>query len=220
MADMILSLEKVEKKFGDLRILNGVDFSLRAGESAAIVGPSGAGKSTLLHIAGLMEKPSAGRVVLNGRDVTQSNDRERAGERLNRIGFLFQFHHLLPEFDVLENVLIPARLAGDDMDVTERRARMLLDRLGLSNRLDHIPAELSGGEQQRAGLARALIRRPSLLLCDEPTGNLDPLTAADVGRLLFSELTREGVAAIIVTHNPALAAQAQRTFQLTEGALS
>ena len=219
MTAPVLELQDVGKRFGNLEILRGLRFSLAAGESAAVVGPSGAGKSTMLHIAGLMERPSSGRVILAGRDRTESNDRERADDRLNRIGFLFQFHHLLPEFDVLENVLIPARLAGDDLNEAAGLARGLLERLGLSERLTHRPSELSGGEQQRAALARALIRKPSLLLCDEPTGNLDPHTAAEVARLIFAELQREGVAAILVTHNAPLAALAGRTFELSEGAL-
>jgi lipoprotein-releasing system ATP-binding protein len=213
----VLELRGIHKKFGDLRILRGVDLTLSAGESTAILGPSGAGKSTLLHIAGLMERPSEGELRVAGRDARRMSERELARERLDTIGFLFQFHHLLPDFNVLENVLMPARLAGDELALAERRAKEILERLGLSERLHHRPHELSGGEQQRTGLARALIRRPKLLLCDEPTGNLDSVTAHEVAELIWTEVKREGVAAIIVTHNERLASQAGSAQHLAEG---
>ena len=213
----ILELRGLSKSFGELEILRCVDFELKEGASAAILGPSGAGKSTLLHIAGLMEKPTAGSVVLQGRPIDALSENERARERLNTIGFLFQFHYLLPDFNVLENVLIPPRLAGDDLLLVEREARALLDRLGLKDRLTHKPHQLSGGEQQRVGLARALIRKPKLLLCDEPTGNLDHNTAKAVTDLLLSEVSRNGVATVLVTHNEALAKQAGSAYHLSQG---
>lgn len=216
MAD-ILNVENLSKSFGKLDILNGLAFSLEEGKSAAVLGPSGAGKSTFLHIVGLMERPTGGTVQIAGRSVSELSDEELARQRLDGIGFLFQFHHLLPDFTVLENVLIPGRLAGDDLDSSEREARGLLERLGLSERLEHKPHQLSGGEQQRAGLARALVRHPKLLLCDEPTGNLDPHTAASVAELIWSEVKRNGVSTIIVTHNQTLADEADAAYRLEDG---
>ncbi len=213
----VLDLQNVTKAFGALQILNGVNLSLAPGKSAAVIGPSGSGKSTLLHIAGLMDNLTGGSLRLNGRDVTALSEPERARQRLDTIGFLFQFHYLLPDFDVIENVLIPARLAGDDLTVARRRAEELLERLGLAERQGHRPYQLSGGEQQRAGLARAILRQPKLLLCDEPTGNLDPKTADDVADVIWGELRREGVAAIVVTHNDRLAARADAIHHLVKG---
>lgn len=213
----LLELSRLSKSFGELQILSNLNFSLEEGTSAAVVGPSGAGKSTFLHIAGLMERATEGVVNINGKDAGQMSEDERAHERLDRIGFLFQFHHLLPDFSVLENILIPARLAGDDLERATREAETLLERLGLSNRSTHRPHQLSGGEQQRAGLARALIRRPRLLLCDEPTGNLDLHTASSVAALIWSEVKRSGLSTIIVTHNEMLARQADTTYLLSDG---
>lgn len=213
----VLELRSLSKSFGSLEILRGIDFQLKEGESAAILGPSGAGKSTLLHIAGLMERPTAGSVVLGGKAVESLSEDDLARERLDTIGFLFQFHYLLPDFNVLENVLVPARLANDDLSKADREARELLSRLGLSERLTHKPHQLSGGEQQRVGLARALLRKPKLLLCDEPTGNLDQVTADVVSDMIFSEIRRDGMAAIVVTHNDALAKRAGSAYHLTQG---
>jgi len=218
MGETVLELRSVGKRFGELEILAGVNLALSAGRSAAVLGPSGAGKSTLLHLAGLMERPTSGTVLLNSRDTTEFRDADLARERLDTIGFLFQFHYLLPDFDVLENVMMPARIAGDDLAVAQAKAIDTLNRLGLGERIQHKPYQLSGGEQQRAGLARALIRRPRLLLCDEPTGNLDQQTADSVADVIWSEIHREGVAALIVTHNERLAARANTIFQLTKGA--
>lgn len=218
MAEPILELSGVGKSFGQLQILSGVNLTLSAGKSAAVLGPSGVGKSTLLHIAGLMERPSAGIVKINGREAGNLGDVDLARERLNTIGFLFQFHYLLPDFDVLENVLMPARIAGDDIPEAERRAEETLTRLGLGERLHHRPYQLSGGEQQRAGLARAMMRKPRLLLCDEPTGNLDQQTADGVADVIWNEIHRQGVAALIVTHNERLASRADAIFHLSKGA--
>jgi lipoprotein-releasing system ATP-binding protein len=215
----ILRLENVAKSFGDLKILRDVNFSINAGESVAILGESGAGKSTLLHICGLMEQTTSGNVTLKGMDCVVLGSDARARQRLDTIGFLFQFHYLLPDFNVLENVLMPARLAGDDLTRAEKDARIFLERVGLSQRLTHRPHELSGGEQQRAGLVRALIRRPQLLLCDEPTGNLDPATAAAVADLIWAESALGRVATILVTHNETLARRADRAYYVSDGTL-
>jgi lipoprotein-releasing system ATP-binding protein len=215
----VLELENVSKAFGSLQILRSVNLSIEEGESVAILGESGAGKSTLLHICGLMEQASAGRVALKGVDCSPLSSDARARQRLDAVGFLFQFHYLLPDFSVLENVLMPARLAGDDLAKVESQARALLERVGLASRLTHRPHELSGGEQQRAGLVRALIRRPALLLCDEPTGNLDPVTAFSVADGIWSEMTRGQVATILVTHNELLAQRADRAFDVKDGTL-
>jgi len=218
MGETVLELRSVGKRFGALEILTDVNLALSAGRSAAVLGPSGAGKSTLLHLAGLMERATSGAVLLNSRDTSEFRDVDLARERLDTIGFLFQFHYLLPDFDVLENVMMPARIAGDDLVAARAKAVDTLNRLGLGERMTHKPYQLSGGEQQRAGLARALIRRPRLLLCDEPTGNLDQQTADSVADVIWSEIHREGVAALIVTHNERLAARANTIFQLTKGA--
>jgi lipoprotein-releasing system ATP-binding protein len=215
----VLRMSGVSKNFGALSILKGVDLELLEGESAAILGPSGSGKSTLLHIAGLMERPSGGCVFIEGRDVGEMSEDAKARERLNTIGFLFQFHHLMPDFNVLENALIPLRLAGDDLASADGEARELLARLGLQDRLGHMPHQLSGGEQQRVALARAVIRNPKLLLCDEPTGNLDLRTSLDVMALIWGEGRRAAGATIVVTHNEAIADQAQRSFTLSDGRL-
>jgi lipoprotein-releasing system ATP-binding protein len=217
MAKTVLELRNITKRFGSLDILRGVNLLLNEGQTASIVGPSGAGKSTLLHIAGLMERPTSGEIFINQRSTVNFSDNDLAKERLNTIGFLFQFHHLLPDFNVLENVLIPSRLAGDDLGASTKQAKEILERLGLSARLDHKPYQLSGGEQQRTALARAVIRKPKILLCDEPTGNLDQHTAQEVFSLIWSEIKRDGVVAVVVTHNEALAQQADASYHLVEG---
>lgn len=216
-APLVLELANVSKSFGALQILNDVSLRVAAGKSAAVIGPSGSGKSTLLHIAGLMDRPTQGTVKLNGQETGSLSEPERARHRLDTIGFLFQFHYLLPDFDVMENVLIPARLAGDDLVAARGRAAELLERLGLAERRSHRPYQLSGGEQQRAGLARAILRKPRLLLCDEPTGNLDQKTADDVSSVIWGELEREGVATLIVTHNARLAGRADGVHHLEKG---
>jgi len=213
----ILTLENLNKNFGSLEILKGINFSINQGESVAIVGPSGTGKSTFLHISGLMEKPSSGRILINEQDTRHLSDDDSARLRLDHIGFLFQFHYLLPDFNVIENVMIPNRLAKDDMTSSRIKAMDLLERLGLKNRLTHRPSELSGGEQQRTALARALIRKPQLLLCDEPTGNLDHETAEDVMSLISKEMDSSAVATIIVTHNEKVAGKIQKRLYLENG---
>jgi lipoprotein-releasing system ATP-binding protein len=201
----------------ELRVLRGVDLALREGEIVALVAPSGTGKSTLLHLAGLLEKPDAGSIAVLGRDAAGLADRERTAIRRDAIGFVYQFHHLLPEFSALENVVLPQMIAGTPRAAAQIRARALLDGFGLLPREAHRPGKLSGGEQQRVAIARALANAPKILLADEPTGNLDVGTAA----LVFDELLRmvrtEGVAALIATHNPDLAARMDRTVTLRDG---
>ena len=188
-------------------------------ETVALVGPSGAGKSTLLHIAGLLEKPDSGDVVIAGQNAGRLGDDGRTLIRRDNIGFVYQFHHLLPEFSALENVVIPQSIAGLKRRAAETRARELLAMLGLSERVHHRPGKLSGGEQQRVAIARALANAPRLLLADEPTGNLDPHTAGEVFDLLLRIARRAGLAAVVATHNPDLAGRMGRTVILTDGHL-
>ena len=201
----------------DLRVLRGADLALQAGEIVALVAPSGTGKSTLLHLAGLLEKPDSGRVFVGGREAGALSDAERTAIRRDGIGFVYQFHHLLAEFTALENVVLPQMIAGKPRRVGERRARALLEAFGLGARLDHLPGKLSGGEQQRVAIARALANAPRVLLADEPTGNLDVGTAAVVFEELLRTVRSQGVAALIATHNPELAARMDRTVTLHEG---
>ena len=198
---------------GALDILSGVDFALRPGEAASIVGPSGSGKSTLLYILGALEPPTAGTVALDGVDPFTLASAELAAFRNRRVGFVFQDHLLLPQCTVLENVLVPT-LVGEGMDGAPDHARELLERAGLADRLDHRPAELSGGERQRVALARALIRRPPLLLCDEPTGNLDRAAGEVVADMLFDLHGRQETVLVVVTHNVELAARCPIRYQL------
>jgi len=216
-----LLVENITKQFptrGEpLEVLCGVSLKLGGGENLAIVGPSGSGKSTLLSIIGTLDTPTTGRVVLDGQDPASLDEPLLAAFRNRQIGFVFQDHHLLPQCSVLENVLIPTVAGGPTMFDTIERARRLLDRVGLNDRLDHRPAELSGGERQRVALARALINEPTLLLADEPTGNLDRTTAALVGELLLE--LQEQMMLIVVTHSQRLAALMSRQLELDEGKL-
>jgi lipoprotein-releasing system ATP-binding protein len=202
-----------------LVVLRGVSFELAAGGNVAILGPSGSGKSTLLHILGTLDRPTAGTVTLDGSDPFQLGDTDLAAFRNRHIGFVFQDHHLLPQLSVLENVLIPAVAEGRPDTESVARARDLLDRVGLSQRLDHRPAELSGGERQRVGVARALLRRPKLVLADEPTGNLDRSNALAVGALLVDLQKQEQAMLVVVTHSAELAELLQQRFELDEGIL-
>ena len=218
-----LRLEDLERGFtqGDRRIdvLKKACAAFYPGETVALLGPSGAGKSTLLHISGLLEKPDAGRVILNGVDCGTLNDNERTRVRRMDVGFVYQFHHLLPEFTALENVMLPQLILGRTKAEAKARAESLLETLGLKDRWDHRPAELSGGEQQRVAIARAVANQPKVLLADEPTGNLDPHTAERVFEALMRLVNEEGVAAVVATHNLELAARMDRTLRLEDGHL-
>jgi len=223
MSDAVLRLEKVARQYrqgqGTLEVFRDVRMTLRPGELVALVGPSGAGKSSLLHMAGLLEAPSDGEIYINGAAASQLPDRERTRLRRDLIGFVYQAHHLLPEFSALENVIVPQRIAGKSRDEARAEAVRLLTQVGLAGRLEHRPSQLSGGEQQRVAMARALANHPRLLLADEPTGNLDPRTAQGVFDVLIHLVRSEGVAALIATHNPDLAARMDRALVLHEGRL-
>jgi len=216
-----LELKGVSRIFrsgdGRLPVLQGADLTLRAGEIVALVAPSGAGKSTLLHLAGLLEMPDAGRVLLDGRDAGALADAERTALRRDRIGFVYQFHHLLGEFTALENVVLPQLIAKRDPKAAAARASELLSSFGLASRMAHLPGRLSGGEQQRVAIARALANAPRVLLADEPTGNLDVATAEAVFGELLRAVREQRVAALIATHNPELAARMDRTVTLRDG---
>jgi lipoprotein-releasing system ATP-binding protein len=213
----MLEICQVAKQYpsprGPLSVLSGVSLVLKRGDAAAIMGPSGAGKSTLLYIAGGLEPPTSGAVTLDGANPYQLGEKELAAFRNQKIGFIFQDHCLLPQCSVLENVLIPTLVGDQDADAP-RRARELLEQVGLADRLDHRPAELSGGEKQRVALARALIRRPQLLLCDEPTGNLDEASAEMVADLLMELHARQQTMLIVVTHSATLAARFPLRYEL------
>lgn len=202
---------------GELPVLRGIDLVLQPGEIVALVAPSGAGKSTLLHLAGLLEQPDGGQVIVGGRDAGALSDKERTAIRRDTIGFVYQFHHLLGEFTATENVLLPQLIAGTSRQDARARAMALLSGFGLQARLDHLPGKLSGGEQQRVAIARALANAPKLLLADEPTGNLDVATAARVFDELLQIVRSQNVAALIATHNPELAARMDRIVTLREG---
>lgn len=202
---------------GELPVLRGVDLTLRAGEIVALVAPSGAGKSTLLHVAGLLDRPDGGSVIVEGREVGGLADAARTAVRRDTIGFVYQAHHLLAEFTALENVVLPQLIAGTSRRDATARATALLGSLGLAARTGHLPGKLSGGEQQRVAIARALANRPKVLLADEPTGNLDVATAEIVFAQLLATVRDQGLAALIATHNPDLAARMDRTVTLRDG---
>lgn len=202
-----------------LEILRGADLALWPGEAVALIAPSGAGKSTLLHIAGLLEHPDAGDVIVGGKSTRHLADSERTQIRRSEIGFIYQFHHLLPEFSALENVMLPVLLNGAPVAEADRRARGLLEAVGLGHRLEHKPGELSGGERQRAAVARALVNRPACVLGDEPTGNLDEKTAATVFELMLGLNREQGTSLVLVTHDRGLAARLDRVLELHEGRL-
>ena len=203
----------------EVRVLNGAAARLMPGQAVALVGPSGAGKSTFLHIAGLLESPDSGQVLVNGRNCGGMPDDERTRVRRAEMGFVYQFHQLLPEFSALENVALPQMIYGTSRKAAEVRARELLSGLGLGHRVEHRPAELSGGEQQRTAIARALANSPRLLLADEPTGNLDPNTSEGVFGELIGLIERTGVAALIATHNMDLARRMHRVLRMEGGQL-
>ena len=208
-------------KSGDrtLEVLRGVDLDLAAGQIVGLIGPSGSGKSSLLHAAGLLEHPTSGQVFIAGRDCSALNDQARTQIRLSTMGFVYQAHHLLPEFSALDNVALPQMIAGRSRKAALTRAGELLEQLGLAERVNHQPAQLSGGEQQRVAIARALANKPRLLLADEPTGNLDAATSAAVFKSLYELARQEGVAALVATHNLELARHMDRVVALIDGQL-
>ena len=213
----------LQKSYRDGRrqvaVLRGVDLSVEAGELVAVVGPSGSGKSTLLHLLGALDEADEGTIAIGGRDLGSLDPTRLADFRNRTLGFVFQFHRLLPDFDALENVMLPGRIAGEAPGKVARRARELLEEVGLSDRLDHFPNQLSGGERQRVALCRALLMEPPLLLADEPTGNLDPRSAEQVFGLLLDLQRRHRTSAVLVTHNPVLAHRCGRILHLDGGLL-
>lgn len=217
---MILDAQNITKSYGPLRVLNGVSLQVQKGEVISIVGASGAGKSTLLHIIGTLDKPDSGTVTIGGESISGKKDKALAAFRNNKLGFIFQFHHLLPEFTALENVCIPAFIAGAKTAAAEKRAKELLDLLKLSHRTGHKPNELSGGEQQRVAVARALMNNPAIVMADEPSGNLDSDNARDLHRLFFDLRDQLGQTFIIVTHNEELAQMADRKIVMKDGRIA
>jgi lipoprotein-releasing system ATP-binding protein len=219
----VLRLEDITRRYregeGQLEVFSGLDLSVKPGEIVALVGPSGAGKSSLLHIAGLLEAPTSGEIFIEGAAVSRLGDGERTRIRRDKVGFVYQAHHLLPEFDALENVVLPQMIAGHSRAEAAREATRLLGVLGLGKRLTHRPSQLSGGEQQRVAIARALANKPRLLLADEPTGNLDPRTSGGVFDALIAITRSEGLGALIATHNFELASRMDRALLLHQGKL-
>jgi lipoprotein-releasing system ATP-binding protein len=214
---------QLSKTYGDGRhpvtVLTDLDLEVRAGEMVVIVGDSGVGKSTLLHILGALDRPTGGRVFFDGTDLSTLSERDLAALRNREIGFIFQFHHLLPDFSALENTMMPALIRGEGFERAEATARRWLTQLGLGERLDHKPGELSGGEQQRVAIARAVVGSPRIVLADEPTGNLDPATADSIHAVMAASNREHGITYIIVTHNERLATLADRTLRLRAGKL-
>ena len=213
----MIKADGIEKSFGTLKVLKGIGFEVAKSEVVSIMGASGAGKSTLLHILGTLSTPDAGSLLIDGVDVFRLGSKELSEFRNRRIGFVFQFHHLLPEFTALENVMIPAFIAGRSKKDTETAAKELLTELGLSERFTHKPSELSGGEQQRVAIARALINKPAVLFADEPSGNLDTRTKEELHKLFFSLRDKYGQTIVIVTHDPELAQMCDRSLYMVDG---
>ena len=223
MSEPVLAIRGLRRVYetveGSLEVLKGADLEVAAGQIVGLVGPSGSGKSSLLHAAGLLERPTEGKILISGKDCGALNDRMRTLIRLGMIGFVYQFHHLLPELTALDNVALPALIAGASRKLARSRARDLLTQLGLAHRLNHQPAQLSGGEQQRVAVARALTNKPRLLLADEPTGNLDPATSEAVFENLRDLVRATGVAALIATHNLDMARHMDRVLAIRDGRL-
>ena len=223
MSDAALVLDKIERTFkqggADIRVLKGAELSIQPGEFVALLGPSGSGKSTLLQIAGLLERADGGDVLLSGSSCNNLSERNRTATRRDKLGFVYQHHHLLPEFSALENVMMPQMIAGKSKAKAKERASELLGRFGLDHRLSHRPAKLSGGEQQRVSIARAIANEPAVLLADEPTGNLDTRTANDVLKELMQLIRSQNLAALVATHNTELANEADRIVRLEDGVL-
>lgn len=213
----MIRTKEIRKSFGTLEVLKGIDLLVERGEVVSIVGPSGAGKTTLLQILGTLSRPSSGEIEIDGEAVHALSDRQLSRFRNTKIGFVFQFHHLLPEFTALENVCIPGYIGGRDRREVEKRAAELLEMLGMEHRSSHKPAELSGGEQQRVAIARALINSPAVLLADEPTGNLDTKNREEIHRLFFTLRDTLGQTVVIVTHDGQLAAMSDRKIEMVDG---
>lgn len=213
----MIQASSITKSFGPVQVLRGIDFSASEREVVSIVGASGAGKSTLLQILGSLSRPDSGKVIIDGTDIFSLSSNALADFRNRKIGFVFQFHHLLPEFTALENVMIPALIAGEKASAAKEKASALLEDLGLGHRLTHKPSELSGGEQQRVAIARAVINNPSVILADEPSGNLDSHTKKDIHRLFFDLRDRFGQTVIIVTHDKDLATMSDRMLEMRDG---
>ncbi len=223
MAEVLIQAVGLSKRYGEgesaIRVLESLDLEIRQAERIAIVGESGVGKSTLLHILGALDRPTEGKVFLDGQDLFALAEAELAAVRNREIGFIFQFHHLLPDFTALENVTMPGLIAGLSWLDASQRARDILHRVGLGERLSHRPGELSGGEQQRVAIARAVVLRPRVILADEPTGNLDPMTGESVLRVLLTLNHELGITMVVVTHNERIATAMDRTLRLDAGAL-
>jgi lipoprotein-releasing system ATP-binding protein len=217
----VLELKDIRRSFEQggqrLEILRGVNLSIERGEIVALLGPSGCGKTTLLQISGLLENPTSGEIFINGQKVASGADKLRTDLRRTQIGFVYQFHHLLPDFTAVENLLLPQYIANVNKAEASNRASKLLESVGLANRAEHYPSQLSGGEQQRVAIARALVNRPALLLADEPTGNLDPQTAEDVFQVMLQTIRSLKIGALVVTHNAELAGRMDRILQLKNG---
>lgn len=219
----VLEAIEVKKNFSDahrvLEVLKGMNLCVQKGESIAIAGVSGAGKSTLLHLLGALDRPTAGTIILAGHNYNDLKDKELAQIRNRRVGFIFQFHHLLAEFSALENVMIPSLINGSPREEVTKRAKLLLEEVGLGERLNHRPAKLSGGEQQRVALTRALVNDPDIVLADEPTGDLDLNTGAEMINLIWAHTVERGKSLVIVTHDPEIASKAHRIYRLHNGIL-
>ena len=215
----MIELDNITRSFGSLKVLKGISLNIERGEVVSITGPSGAGKTTLLQIMGSLDKPDGGRVLYDGKDITRMSEKEISAFRNKHIGFVFQFHQLLPEFTALENITIPMLIAGQGMRQANERAKELLELLGLADRADHKPAELSGGEKQRIAVARALVNQPDVILADEPSGSLDTKNKEDLHKLLFSLRDQLGQTFVIVTHDESLAAMTDRTIRLLDGSI-
>lgn len=213
----MIQVRNIEKSFGTLKVLKGIDLEVKKSEVVSIMGASGAGKSTLLQILGTLSTPDSGELLIDGTDVLKLGEKSLAEFRNRRLGFVFQFHHLLPEFTALENVIIPAFIAGRSRKDAEKEAVALLEDMGLGGRLDHKPSELSGGEQQRVAIARALINRPAVLFADEPSGNLDTRTKEEIHNLFFRLRDKYGQTVVIVTHDPDLAKMCDRSLFMVDG---
>ena len=220
MTEKMIEIQGITKSFGELQVLKGIDLTINKGEVVSIVGPSGAGKTTLLQIMGTLDKADAGQVFINGVEVNRLKEKELSAFRNKQIGFVFQFHQLLPEFTALENVMIPALIGGTSSGKAMRRAKETLDMMGLAERASHKPAELSGGEKQRVAVARALINRPAVIFADEPSGSLDTKNKEELHQLFFDLRERLGQTFVIVTHDEGLAQLTDRTIHMVDGRIS